>query len=333
MAVVGISEEGKTPTLLVPRPPLTEPSQASRLTRGERPVRHKRRRFRNRTACLAIAPAGLALAIAVGYAVFDGVRLSFTDWGGVGKPNWVGLSNYSQAAHSGEVHQSIVLTLEYAAVTAASLVTLGLCLAAAVSRGIRGGSVYRVVWFLPGVAPLTAVAVFWSTAFQPQSGAVNGFLNELGLGKSHAWLASPSSAIYVEILVAIWSGAGFAFLLLLGAMEQVPVTLYQAASTDGASPVRQFFSLTLPLIRPVLVICLMLNFIWAANGFSVVWAMTQGGPGTSTETLPILVYRQAFSFANYGFGSAIAVIGGVVLLVVGLVSLRISRSKQVGGLA
>jgi ABC-type sugar transport system permease subunit len=226
------------------------------------------------------------------------------------------------------VRSSIVLTLEYAAACAAGIVAVGTILAAAVSGKVKGASFYRVVWFLPGVAPLTVVAVFWATALQPQSGAVNGFLGLLDLGKTHAWLASPDTAIYAVVLVTIWSGAGFAFLLLLGAVEQIPISLYEASSVDGATRVRQFFALTLPLIRPVLVTCAMLELIWTANGFSVVWAMTQGGPGESTQTLPILVYRQAFGLANYGLASAMAAISGVILMVIGLISLRLSRSRQ-----
>jgi raffinose/stachyose/melibiose transport system permease protein len=292
------------------------------------PGRRRRRRSTRRTAWIAILPAALAVLIVIGYPVLDGIRLSFTDWGGVGKPDWVGLANYRTAAHTSSVRHSIVLTLEYAAACAAGMVVVGAVLAAAVSGKVKGAAFYRVVWFLPGVAPLTAVAVFWSAAFQPGSGAVNGFLDVIGLGKQHAWLASPNTAIYVVTLVTIWSGAGFVFLLLLGAIEQIPISLYEAASVDGASRVRQFFALTVPLIRPVLVISAMLELIWTANGFSVVWAMTQGGPGEATQTLPILVYRQAFSLGNYGLASAMAALSGVILLVIGLISLRLSRSSQ-----
>ncbi|MCU1584224.1 MAG: sugar transporter permease [Microbacteriaceae bacterium] len=279
-------------------------------------------------AWCAIAPAAIALILVVGYPALDGLRLSFSSWVGLGEPEWIGFDNYVQAIGSSEMRTSLLLTMAYAVGSAVIMVALATLLAAAISGGARGSAFYRVVWFLPGVAPATAVAVFWSASFQPGTGSVNAVLGALGLGNDHAWLASQQTAIYPVIGVTVWSGAGFAFLLLLGAMEQIPVSVFEAASIDGASSARKFFSITLPLVRPVLVICLMLEIIWAANGFSVVYAMTQGGPGTATETLPLLIYKQAFSLSNYGLASAMAVISGVILIVIGLVSLRFSRSRQ-----
>jgi raffinose/stachyose/melibiose transport system permease protein len=123
---------------------------------------------------------------------------------------------------------------------------------------------------------------------------------------------------------------GFAFLLLLGAMEQIPVSVYEAARIDGAGKVRTFFSMTLPLIRPVLVIVVLLQVIWHFNGFTILYAMTKGGPGYATTTLPVLVYREAFQQLDYGPASAMAILGGIVLLGVGIASVRLNRSRQEG---
>ena len=282
----------------------------------------------HRAALLGVLPAGLALVVVVGYPVFDGINLSFSSWLGVGDPTWVGIANYQTALSDPALRDSIAVTLFYAIASAVLMVGLASMLAAVVSGGARGAAFYRVVWFLPGVAPATAVAVFWSASFQPTSGAANAVLGYVGLGNEHAWLASPSTSIYPVIFVTVWSGAGFAFLLLLGAMEQIPVSVFEAASIDGASRFRKFWSITLPLIRPVLAICIMLEIIWSANGFSVVYAMTQGGPGDSTQTLPLLIYKEAFGLSNYGLASAMAVMSGLILLVIGAISLRLSRSRQ-----
>jgi ABC-type sugar transport system permease subunit len=201
-------------------------------------------------------------------------------------------------------------------------------LAATVSAGVKGGALYRVVWFLPGIAPVTAVGIFWSQAVAPQQGVVNVVLGRLGLGDEHAWLSQTSTALYPTAAAAIWAGVGFAFVLILGATEQIDVSVYEAATIDGATRVRQFFAITLPLIRPVLAITTMLEFVWAANGFTMVWAMTGGGPGDATTTLPVLIYLKAFQFTEYGAASAMAVLSGVVLFVLGLVGLRMSRSEQ-----
>jgi ABC-type sugar transport system permease subunit len=121
---------------------------------------------------------------------------------------------------------------------------------------------------------------------------------------------------------------GFAFLLLLGAMEQIPVSVYEAARIDGASPVRALFSITLPLVRPVLAVTAMLELIWSFNGFTTLWAMTQGGPGFATSILPVQVYKEAFQQTEFGPASAMAVMGGLILIVVGAIGLRLSQSKQ-----
>ncbi|MEA5117992.1 MAG: sugar ABC transporter permease, partial [Propionicimonas sp.] len=119
-----------------------------------------------------------------------------------------------------------------------------------------------------------------------------------------------------------------AFLLILGAMEQIDIAVYEAARIDGAGYWAAFWSITVPLIRPVLAITLLLELIWNFNGFTVIWALTQGGPGYATSTLPVLVYRTAFQQIDFGLGSAMAVMGGVILTLVGVAALRLSASRQ-----
>jgi raffinose/stachyose/melibiose transport system permease protein len=116
--------------------------------------------------------------------------------------------------------------------------------------------------------------------------------------------------------------------VLLGAMEQIPVSLYESARIDGAGWIRIFRSITLPLIRPVLVIVTLLELIWSFNGFTTIWGMTQGGPGYATSTLPVLVYKQAFQLTDFGLASSMAVVGGVILVLLGFVMLRVSRTRQ-----
>jgi len=274
-----------------------------------------------------IVPPLVVLLATFGYPIIEGVRISLSSWSGVGPLNFIGLDNYISAFQDPAVVQSVLRTLFYAVVVGLGVVTLASALAAAVSRGAKGSGFYRVIWFLPSVIPVAASGVFWSTAFQPGYGAVNKLLGFLGLGDDHAWLGSSETALFPVMAVAIWANIGFAFLLVLGAMEQVPVSTYEAASIDGAGPVRQFFSITLPLIRPILVVTIMLQMIWAANEFSLVYAMTGGGPGTSTSTLPVFIYNAAFKFTEYGVASAMAIISGVVLLIVGAIGLRLSRAK------
>jgi raffinose/stachyose/melibiose transport system permease protein len=285
---------------------------------------------RRRTALFALAPAVALLVVFLFIPALEGIRTSLSSWNGFGPLNFVGLSNYTDALENPVFWSSMYRSVTYTVLSTVGVVVIALLLAAAVSGRTPGFRFYRVVWFIPGVAPIAAGAVFWSSAFQPGQGVVNVLLGALGLGSNHSWLASPNLALFPTIFVTIWTSVGFAFLLLLGAMEQIPVSVYEAARIDGAGKVRTFFSMTLPLIRPVLVIVVLLQVIWHFNGFTILYAMTKGGPGYATTTLPVLVYREAFQQLDYGPASAMAILGGIVLLGVGIASVRLNRSRQEG---
>jgi raffinose/stachyose/melibiose transport system permease protein len=283
---------------------------------------------KRRTAILALAPAAILMIVFLFVPALDGIRTSLSSWSGFGPLDFVGFSNYTDALTNPLFWQSMLRSVIFTVISTVGVVVIALILAAAVSGRTPGYRFYRVVWFIPGVAPIAAGAVFWTSAFQPGQGVVNVVLGALGLGSNHAWLASATLSIYPTIFVTIWSSAGFAFLLFLGAMEQIPVSVYEAARIDGAGTFRMFFSMTLPLIRPVLVIVTLLQIIWHFNGFTVLYAMTKGGPGYATTTLPVLVYREAFQQLDYGPASAMAILGGLVLLGIGIASVRLNRSRQ-----
>jgi ABC-type sugar transport system permease subunit len=257
----------------------------------------------------------------------QGIRLSFSQWGGTGAYKWIGFANYRSIFANG-FSSTLWLTVRYSAISTVGIVLVATLMAAVVSAGVPGARVYRIIWFLPGIAPLVAVSVFWSVAFQPTGGVVDTILGYLGLGSTHAWLATSSQAIYPIAFVTIWAGAGFAFLVVLGGMEQIPVALYEAARLDGANWPQIFFRVMLPMVRPVLGVIGLLEAIWSFNGFTIIWGMTEGGPGYSTSTVPVLVYDYAFHETQFGPAGAMAVVGGLILVALGFVMLRLSRSTH-----
>ncbi|MHC3000048.1 hypothetical protein OB08_13050 [Microbacterium sp. HJ5] len=275
-----------------------------------------------------ISPAILLIALFFVIPVIQAVRMSFSEWGGVGEITFDGWDNYQDTVQSGLFYRSLFITLVFAVISSAGIVTIATLLAAAVSQGVRGSRFYRVVWFVPAVAPSAAVAVYWNTAFQPGTGTFNALLGAVGLSDRTTLLADPATALIPVIFVNVWVSVGFAFLLLLGAMEAIPTSVYEAARIDGAGRIRQFFSLTLPLVRPVLAIVATLQLIWAFNNFTIVWGLTRGGPGEATTTLPVLVYRAAFLEGDYGAATAVAVISGTFLIIVGFIAMRFSQSRQ-----
>ncbi len=283
------------------------------------------------TIWLAVVPAALLMAVFLGVPIVQGIILSFSRWSGIGPVHITGTQSYKLVFQQQQLVSSLWRTVIYAVSTAVLITVVATLLAAAVSNRVKGAAFYRVLWFLPPMAPAVVVGIFWSGAFQPTTGFVNVILGYLGLGNTHAWLAGGNTAIYPAIFATVWAGVGFAFLVILGATESVPVTFYEAAQLDGATLVRRFRSITLPLIMPVVGVVAMLEIIWAANGFTLLWAMTGGGPGYATSTLPVLIYREAFFYGDYGQASAMAVLAGVALSAIGWFMLRSARSRQEGG--
>ena len=301
----------------------------AQIASADTPARRTQGRRTARAVHLALVPAVLMLLAFFGAPLVQLVRTSLSTWIGIGDMTWTGLDNYTEVLASEDFYNSLVASVILGLGTAIAITVIAVVLAALVSSSIRGSGFYRVLWFLPAIAPPAAVAVFWGLSFQPRTGVLNTFLGSVGLGDSHAWLADPDQALYAVMAVAVWQGVGFAFLILLGAVEEVPVSIYEAAAIDGASSVRVFFSMTLPMIRPVLSMVALLEVIWAFNAFTLVWALTTGGPGDATAILPVLVYKEAFQFGNFGPAAAVSVLGGIVLLVLGVVGQRLGGQKAV----
>jgi len=281
-----------------------------------------------KSARFTLIPVFVLLFVFLALPMINSVKLSFSRWGGLGPLEAVGLNNYKFLFTDPQMRYSSRITIFYAFTVAFFVVAIGTLLAAAVSANVRGHKAMKLIWFFPGIAPPTAVAIFWSSGFQPESGVVNILLGKIGLGNNHAWLASSDTALFPVIFVGVWSAVGFAFLVILGAVEQIPVSLREAALVDGANMRQQFTKITLPLIRPILMTIFTLEIIWTFNGFTVVWAMTNGGPSDSTSILPILAYKEAFRYGRFGTAAAMAVITGIFLMVVGTIGIRLSRSEQ-----
>lgn len=281
-----------------------------------------------RSARITLIPVFVLLFVFLALPMINSVKLSVSRWGGLGPLEPVGFNNYKFLFTDPQMRYSSRITIFYAFTVAFFVVAIGTLLAAAVSANVRGHKAMKIIWFFPGIAPPTAVAIFWSSSFQPESGVVNVILGKLGLGDTYAWLASSDTALYPVIFVGVWSAVGFAFLVILGAVEQIPVSLREAALVDGANMRQQFTKITLPLIRPILMTIFTLEIIWTFNGFTVVWAMTTGGPSDSTSILPILAYKEAFRYGRFGTAAAMAVVTGIFLMIVGTIGIRLSRSEQ-----
>ena len=267
-------------------------------------------RQERRFALALFAPAFLLLLITTT------APLVFLAWNSLqnldlGMP-WIkgfaGLANYAKMGGDPRFWNSLSLTLVYTASTVALQVLVGLSLALLVLQIPKGQAILRVAAILPIVLAPVVVGLFWRTlVLAPDFGLVDLVTRALGLG-SHNWLGDPQLALVSVIAIHTWQWTPFAFLVLLATLATLPPDVYEAARLDRASAWQRFRYITLPLIRPAVVMVVILRTMTALSAFAAIFAATGGGPGTATEILNLYAYRTSFTELNIGYGSALAMV-------------------------
>jgi ABC-type sugar transport system permease subunit len=272
-----------------------------------------------------LAPALLLLGTFVVGPVLLDVPLSFMHYDMIAATGrWVGLDNYRALAGDPIFWQAVAHTLELALGTAVPLLTLAVFFALVLNRRVRGRAVYRTILFAPYVIPLVASSIAWIWMLSR-----NGFVNEvLGLVLSVggvAWLDSSAWALPGIMLVTIWQFVGYYTVLVLSGLQGIPHEIEEAARIDGAGELRLAWSVTLPLLSPTLLFCLVVSVIASFRVFDQIYVMTGGGPGTATMTLVFYLYQQGFAFLNTGSGASVSVILLVGLMGVTWLQLHMAR--------
>lgn len=290
-----------------------------------------RRNTALRASLTGWAFAAPALVVYLAFLIYPAARsleLSFTSWDGISPTKtWVGLANYRKMLHDAVVHTAVRNNIQWALITIIVPLALGLALAVAVNSRIYLRPVIRTVLYTPAVLPLVGVGTIWGWLYDP-NGAINEFLRDIGLGGlTHAWLGDNTTAIWAIMVPACWVRTGFPLLLYLAALQGIPAELYESARTEGASGWQQFWSITFPSLRHTHYIVVALSMIEAVKVFDLVYAMTNGGPGNSTQVMGTWMYFNVFQSYNAGYGTAIAVVVTVIALLVGIPYVR-SQAKD-----
>jgi raffinose/stachyose/melibiose transport system permease protein len=254
------------------------------------------------------------------------VGISFTEWRGVGEQEPVGLDNYVDIVNDPDLYSAFVRSLVLIVFYSLLPVSIGLILAALLSRvRIRGMGTYRVLLFLPQTIAMVVVAIAWVWIYS-QDGVVNEVMRLIGLGGlTRSWLGDFDLALVAIGLVGTWLNAGLCMVLFVAGVQRIPLDLYDAARVDGAGPVREFFAVTLPGLRNELVVALTLTVIFALRNFDLIWVSTGGGPGDATTTPSVLLYEFGFEARRLGTASAIAVILTGIILVVAVLIVRLGE--------
>ncbi|WP_392959590.1 carbohydrate ABC transporter permease [Streptomyces sp. LN245] len=290
--------------------------------------RAARRRGRRETAT-AWAFIGPAVVVILGLSIVPVVwslLLSFRADDLVTPGRWVGLDNYRALAQDPNFRTAVGNTLLYAALYVPLSLFGGLMLALALNRRIRFSGLYRTLVFVPFVVSATAQGVLFSFILDPEFGVANSLLHKLGLSPQ-GFLTDPDQAIYLLVLISLWSGVGFCVVVYLAALQDVPPELVEAARIDGAGRGRVLRHIVLPTLTPVTVFLLLWQLITALQVFDLIYVTTKGGPLGSTGVVVYFVWQQAFQTFTAGYGAAAAYVLAVALLVAGG-ALRLLRRRQ-----
>lgn len=273
-----------------------------------------------------LALPGIALLIAVLYPFLTGVYWSFTSYRLTrGEPDFNWGKNYVNLFTTGAGWHAIGITLLYAVTVVVIEVALGILLALALNRG-RYGGFFRIIIVLPLLMPPVIAALMWKVMLT-ENGVVNWVIESLG-GQGLLWFNGPDSALMTVMLVDIWLYTPFVVLLMQAALKSVPAELREASAVDGASGVRHFFSITLPLIVPVLVVVIAFRGIDSLKMFDVIYTTTKGGPVDATTNLHVLAYLEGIRNLNFGAAMAALVVLWLICYVMSYLLLKARRKEM-----
>lgn len=261
------------------------------------------------TAGLFIAPLFLGIIVFYLIPMFQSIFYSFTKWGMFGGYQFVGLENYQRLIKDPELLGALRNTLVYAFFTVPVAIVISVFIAVLLNSKIKGKSFYRVIYFLPAVTMMSAVAMIWKWMFNSNYGIINQLLAMVGI-EGPKWLASDSWAMVALIIVGIWSSLGTSIVIFLSGLQGVPSTYYEAADIDGAGPIKKFFNITVPLLSPTVFFQSITTLITALQVYDLIFLMySQTNPALqSVQSLSYLFYRNSFIFNEKGYGAAIVVV-------------------------
>lgn len=289
----------------------------------------KKKKSGSKIGFLYLLPALIAYGYVVIVPTFQSLWFSFFKWNGITEAQWVGLNNYIGFLSNPLIKQAFSHTLVLILFYSILPISLGLLSAALISKTqIRFSGFFRSVIFLPQILTSVVIAVIWRQIFSTD-GILNDALRAVGLESlTQPWLGSFTFTLPVLGLAGSWTTMGLCMLLFISGTANISTELYDAAKLDGAGAIREFFSVTLPGLRPQLAVAMTLTLIAALRVFDLVWLTTRGGPGTSSITPSVLLYSKAFTQSDVGAGAAIGVLLAILALLVALVIVRVMDDKD-----
>jgi multiple sugar transport system permease protein len=272
-----------------------------------------------------LAPMLAVVAVVAGYPVLQTIVLSVTDTrllGGFRAAHWVGFDNFVYALTDPDFQAATLHTLHFTVLSVGFETLFGLLVALLLNERFAGRTLCRSLLVIPWALPTIVNAVMWRLIYQPDFGVLNAMLVQSGLLPAYrSWLGDPASAMNAVVFADVWKNYPLVALIVLAALQNAPADLYEAARLDGAGPLRRFQVVTWPAIAPALLVAVVLRTIEALKVFDIVYAMTRGGPASTTKTMSFFVYEESFRFLRVGSGASYALV--LVLVCTVLVALYV----------
>jgi multiple sugar transport system permease protein len=273
---------------------------------------------------LFLLPSLAGLLLFSIFPILASLVLTLFEWNLLRPPRFVGLANFQALAVDDGFGQALLHTLGFIGGYLPLAVAAGLGLALALDRPLPGRAIFRVALFAPVVSAWVAVALVWKWIFNPIYGLLNYLLGLVGIGGPQ-WLFDPAWAMPAVVLTSVWKDMGFLMVMFLAGLQGIPREYYEAASTDGASAVRRFWHITLPLLTPTLFFAVVISLINSFQVFDQVWVMTGGGPAGATSVLVEQIVKSAFNFGKMGYAAALSWVLFALVFAVTAVQLAVQR--------
>ncbi|MCL7746819.1 carbohydrate ABC transporter permease [Halalkalibacter alkaliphilus] len=279
-------------------------------------------------AYLFLAPFLTIYGLFMIYPILKGMSISLSEWQFGVEPTFVGLDNYKTMLQDSYFWEALWNTIYFVLISTPSLIILGLLMALIVNSRLKGTTFLRSAFFLPYILSISVMASVWVFIFQPYTGLLNSILQNFGVTEEIFWLNDENLG-WVSILIAtVWWTVGFNMILFLAGLQEIPQEFYEAAKIDGAGPIRSFFSITVPSLKNVILLIVVLQTINSFKLFGQPYLMTGGGPGTSTRPLVQYIYEKAFVDQHMGVASSMSYVLFVITILFAFIQFKFFQGKK-----
>ena len=254
------------------------------------------------------------------------LAMSFFEWPLLGEKTFVGLGNYQTLLADDQFRTSLLFTMKYTLFVTPALFLMAFILALLIDGKFKGVTLFRTIYFSPVVISMTSCSLIWLWIYNDLYGILNYILQKLHIiDEAILWMGSEKTSLPAIVFMITWKMAGFSMLIILAAFQSVDTEVYESAAIDGASKARQFFHITLPIIRPQVGLALIMSVLGSVLAFEQFLIMTKGGPTETTTTLVHYIYNTSFKYYNFGYGSAMTIVLLMIMLALSFAQMRLLK--------